>query len=211
MKYVRIDPEKPFEYHAHTLAVICGERCTGLHRKECFVVELSLHPRHQVLKIVWRRHFRWSLHPVTIAPGKRVQASTHPGTSFMGATVLERHCQEIQVIEKIYYRDRNPLILVSSLRKFNLLPEIRTTQGLLPFQQQRAIPRVCWQLLRGQERGVPLLLATAVFGVRKVLHSLYQRAPGWLASATAAKRKDDSGVMLNLVPLPRSKGGALES
>ena len=77
-------------------------RCTYLARKERLVVELILHPTHQQLYVLRRRHLEGSLDVLPIGPEVlKFLAGAHDGAGLFGAVLGKRAVHDGYLIVKL--------------------------------------------------------------------------------------------------------------
>lgn len=77
-------------------------RCTYLARKEGLVIELVLHPAHQQLYVLRRRHLQRSLHVLPVRPQiLKFLTGAHDGTCLFGAVFSERAVHDGYFVVKL--------------------------------------------------------------------------------------------------------------
>ena len=89
---------------------------TYLYWEESLIVELVLHPRHQVVDVLWRRALDRLLYRLAICPMVLVLgAGRHYGAPLLGAEFCDGAVKHIDLVEEVYRVDRHPLVQVFSL------------------------------------------------------------------------------------------------
>mmetsp|Transcript_26995 Transcript_26995/g.76248 ORF Transcript_26995/g.76248 Transcript_26995/m.76248 type:complete len:257 (+) Transcript_26995:107-877(+) len=155
---VRVDPEEPLVDHAHPLAVVGGEGHPGLDRQEGLVGQLLLDPHEELLGVPRRGHLRGRLDLVAVGPGEGVRPGAHHRAGLLRAEIRDGAGEEIQLVEEVDGRHREPLLLVGPVGELHLRFQVPAPKGFLPLQQQRAVARIHGELERRQQRGIPPLL-----------------------------------------------------
>ena len=91
-------------------------RLTYLYGEEGLVVELVLHPRHQVVDVLWRRALDWLFHRLAVRPMVFILgAGRHDGAPLLRAELCDGAVQHVYLVEEVDRVDRYPLVQVFSL------------------------------------------------------------------------------------------------
>lgn len=150
---VSINPEQALQDgfgHRHE---VLGKGNSNLGGKKCLIIQLILHPGHQVVDVLGCRAFDGLLNIGAISPVILVSWSCrHHGAAGLSTELGDGAVQHVNLVEEIHRVDSNPLIEILSLRQHDSLPQIPTAQSCLGVFQQLILVGALWDVLLRPER-----------------------------------------------------------
>jgi len=100
--------------------------------EDCFIIQLVLHPRHEIINIFWCRHLNGFLNSCAISPMILVLgASRHDGALLWCAELGYGPIEHVDLVEKVHRVHSKPLIQIFTFWQGNCQTQIATTKGRL--------------------------------------------------------------------------------
>lgn len=114
---VGVHPEQSLQNRFRNLNKVFWKGNANLRREQRFVVQLILHPCHQVIDVLGRTALDRFLHRLAIRPVVLVlRPRGHDTTRVFGAKLRNRSVQHVDLVEKVHSVYSDPLIEIFSVR-----------------------------------------------------------------------------------------------
>lgn len=116
--------------------------------KKCLIIQLILHPGHQVVNVFGSGAFDRLFNICSISPVILISwSSRHHRAAGLSAELCDGAIQHVDLVEKVHRVDSNPLIKIFSLRQHDSLPQVPTAQCCLSMFQQLVLVGALWDVL----------------------------------------------------------------
>lgn len=149
---VSVNPEQTLQDgfgHRHE---VLGEGNADLGGKKCLIIQLILHPGHQVVDVLGCRAFDRLLNISAISPMILIsRSSRHHRAAGLSAELSDGAIQHVDLVEEIHRVDSNPLIKILSLWQHDSLPQVPTAQCGLSMFEQLILMGPLWDVFLGLE------------------------------------------------------------
>lgn len=149
---VSVNPEQTLQdgfCHRHE---VLGKGNSNLGGEKCLIIQLILHPGHQVVDVLWRRAFDRFLDIGAICPVILISwSSRHHRAAGLSAELGDGAVQHVDLVEEVHRVDSDPLVQILSLRQHDSLPQVATAQRCLCVFQQLILVGALWDVLLGLE------------------------------------------------------------
>jgi len=100
---VRIHAEQSLQYGLSGGVKVLWKRHADLGRKQGFVVQLVLHPGHQIVNVLGGAAFDGLLHGQTVGPVVFVfRSSRHNATGILGAKLGDGAVQHVDLVKEVH-------------------------------------------------------------------------------------------------------------
>lgn len=132
---------------------VLRERHSYLGREKSLIVQLVLHPGHQIVNVFGSRALDGLLNVCAVSPVVFIPwSSRHHRTASLSAELSYGAIQHIDLVEEIHSVDCDPLVEIFPLWKHHSLPQVTTTKRGLGMFQQLVLVRAFWDVLLRLER-----------------------------------------------------------
>jgi hypothetical protein len=116
---VRVDAEQALEDRLHHALEVLREGHVDARREDALIVELSLHPRHKKINVLWRTALHGLLVAVVRPQVFVLWTSAHYRTRRRSAELGDAAVKQVELIEEIDSVDSEPFVKVFALRQFH--------------------------------------------------------------------------------------------
>lgn len=145
---VSVHPEQTLQDgfgHRHE---VLREGDSNLGGEKCLIIQLILHPGHQVVDVLGRRAFNGLLNIGAVSPVILIPwSSRHHRAAGFSAKLSDGAIQHVDLIEEVHGVDSDPLIEILSLWQHDSLPQIPTAQRRFSMFQQLVLVGALWDVL----------------------------------------------------------------
>mmetsp|Transcript_23730 Transcript_23730/g.77254 ORF Transcript_23730/g.77254 Transcript_23730/m.77254 type:complete len:229 (-) Transcript_23730:6-692(-) len=127
-----IDPKEPLEDVLHFALKLLGERSTDIGGEDILVIQLLLHPCHQVVDVLGSRALDGLLDVHPIRPVILVlRACRHARAGVARAEFCDAAVEQVDLVEEVDCVDSQPLVPVLPFRQHNCLMQVSCSQRCL--------------------------------------------------------------------------------
>lgn len=145
---VSVNPEQALQDgfgHRHE---ILGKGNSDLGGEKCLIIQLILHPSHQIVNVLGCRAFDGLLNIGAISPVILIPWSCrHHGAARLGAELGDGTVQHVDLVEEIHRIHCNPFIEILSFWQHDSLSQVSATQRCLCMFQQLILVGALWDVL----------------------------------------------------------------
>lgn len=144
---VSINPEQALQDgfgHRHE---VLGEGDSDLGGKERLIIQLILHPGHQVVYVLGRRAFDWLFNVGPISPVILVPYSCrHHRAAGLSAELSDGAIQHVDLVKEVHSVHSDPFIEILSLWQHDSLSQVPAAQRRLGMFEQLVLVRAFWDV-----------------------------------------------------------------
>lgn len=145
---VSVNPEQTLQDgfgHGHE---VLGEGNSNLGGKKCLIIQLILHPGHQVVYVFGSGAFDRLLNVGAVSPVVLISwSSRHHRAARLSAELSDGAVKHVDLVEEIHGVDSDPLIEILSLGQHDSLPQVPAAQCRLSVLQQLILMGALWDVL----------------------------------------------------------------
>lgn len=124
-----VDTEQALQDGLGDRQEVLGERHADLGWEQCLVVQLVLHPRHQVVYVLGCRAFNRLLHCVAVRPVILVLGPRrHDGATILRAELSNGPVEHVDLVEEVHGVHGHPFVQVLSVWQHDGQPQVARAQ-----------------------------------------------------------------------------------
>jgi len=149
---VSVHPEQSLQNGLGDRQEVLGERYSDLAREQRLVIQLVLHPSHQVVDVFGSRALDWFLDAVTIRPVVFIfWPRWHYRAAIFCAEFSDGAVEHVDLVEEVDGVDGDPLVDVFAVREHNGGAEIAWAEGGVSVLHQVLLVGTLGYILLGLE------------------------------------------------------------